>query len=293
VNEIAITYLTPPRFAAWPQVGVTIVQETRSLFRWLTWPSVDPTKRDEGAWCPTALEGGRVKGGTGPVSLLVADVDECTEGAIDRSALALAAYAGAVVPTFSATTAQPKHRIVLRVTRPMEAEEFPLAWTKMQRELEAAGIVIDRGCKNRNRLYFACVTPSLERWAELGGARLLTGEPVPVDAMLDVARQEAEEARALRARRPGPAPVRAEGRHRYTRAALTLARAHVETASEGGRHDALLREAFSLARLGLSEHEVRDALLEAFVGAAGEHRRREGEKAIRDAVSARQAQGVG
>jgi hypothetical protein len=60
------------------------------------------------------------------------------------------------------------------------------------------------------------------------------------------------------------------------------------SASEGGRHDALLKEAFSLARLDVTERHIVDALLDAFVSVAGERRRREAERAIHDAVHARQ-----
>jgi hypothetical protein len=180
-RQIAITYLTPERFEAKPQVGIRIIQEWHAILRWLTWPTVAAAKPDCGAWCPTQLDGGIVKAGSGPVSLLVADVDECEAGAMDETALPLSKYAGAVVPTFNATLEKPKHRITLLPSRDMTPEEFPLCWTKMASTLEDAGIVVDRGCKNINRLYFGCVTKSLESWL---GARLLPGEPVDIDWML-------------------------------------------------------------------------------------------------------------
>jgi hypothetical protein len=49
----------------------------------------------------------------------------------------------------------------------------------------------------------------------------------------------------------------------------------------------LSREAFALARLGLSDAEIADALLPAFLAAAGERREAEGTRTIRDAVRAR------
>jgi hypothetical protein len=284
-REIAITYLTPARFEAKPQVGVPIRQEWHSLLRWLTWPSYAEDKRAHGAWCPAALEGGAVKGGRGPASLLVADVDDCGADGLDRSVSALSPYAGCIVPTFSATRERPKHRIVLLLARWITAQEWPLAWAKFAATLGDVGTVVDRGCKNLNRLYFACVARSPEAWL---GARLLTGDPVPVDAMLSAAREEHEEQqrereRQARARRP----VREEHRNKYTGAALERARANIAAASEGARHDALLREAFSLARLGLTDNEIERNLLEAFVAVAGESRRFEGRRAIRDAVEAR------
>jgi hypothetical protein len=61
----------------------------------------------------------------------------------------------------------------------------------------------------------------------------------------------------------------------------------VAAAPAGARHAALNREAHALARLDLAEHEIAGALLPAFVESAGEGRRREGERTIRDAVRAR------
>jgi hypothetical protein len=90
-----VTYLSQSRFSAQPQVGVPIRQEWHSLLRWLIWPSFADSKKAHGAWCPTALEGGAVKGGKGSVALLVADVDECAGGAIGHSAAVLAHHAGA------------------------------------------------------------------------------------------------------------------------------------------------------------------------------------------------------
>jgi hypothetical protein len=285
---VTVTFLTPERFASQPQVGLTIEHEWHSLLRWLTWPSFADDKRAHGAWCPCALDGGAVKGGKGPVSLLVADVDECQADAIDRSAECLRSYAGVAVPTFSATRERPKHRIVLRISRTLTPGEFPIAWAKMAATLTDCGITVDKGCKNVNRLYFACVSPSPERWNELGGARILTRAPVPVDAMLAVARDEQEEERRERERQArARRRVRAEHSDRYISAALERARANIASSSQGGRHDALLREAYSLARLGLDSSDIERQLLEAFVAVAGEARRFEGHRAIRDAVHAR------
>jgi hypothetical protein len=275
--ELAITFLTPERFQAKPQIGLTISQEWHSLLRCLTWPSYGDDKRCHGAWCPTALEGGKVKGGRGPVSLLVADVDNCRPGAIDYSAEALAPYAGCVVPTFSATPERPKHRIVLLPSRSLTPDEFPLAWTKMAATLATGGIAVDRGCKNINRLYYACVARSPEAWL---GARILTGSPVDVDAMLGAAKidREREAARVTQKAQPCK-PVDAG-------TAIARAVTAVRNASAGERHDTLLRRAYSLKLDGVDEQKIVSELLPAFVSAAGEAREREGERAIRDAISA-------
>jgi hypothetical protein len=281
-REIAITYLTRARFESKPQVGLTIRRPWRSFLRWLTWPTFAGDKRAAGAWCPCALEAGRVKGGRGPVSVLVADVDEASEGALDRAAEALAGYAGCIAPTFSATPETPKYRIVLRLSRALTPDEFPLVWSKMARRLAAAGIVVDKGCKNINRLYFGCVARAPEAWM---GARFLDGSPLDVEVVLAVARTD--ETRRV------PAPTRTTiaitSGSAYTRAALRRAATAVAQAPEGERHETLNREAFALARLALDERQIADALLGPFVATAGEARRREGERAIRDAVTARSA----
>lgn len=283
MRDVTITYLTHERFAAHRQIGVQVTQDWHSLARWLTWPSYAENKRAHGAWCAAALPGGVVDEGKGPVHLLAGDVDDCPPGGIARSAEALRNFAGVVVPTFNATRGKPKHRIALLLSRPLHpVEEFPLAWSKMRRELGAAGIVVDKACKNVNRLYFACVTRSPWEWL---GAHILTGAPVDVDSMLAAAR---EDAAAERARRPKPRPVQAKHRDKYIAAAIESARNRVSSAPEGNRHETLLQEAYALARFDdLTENEIADALLVAFVAAAGEARRREGERAIRDAIAAR------
>jgi len=281
-DTITVAYLTPSRFAAKPQVGVAIEQEWHSFALWLSSPSYADEKQSEGAWCPTALEAGIVKGGRGPVSLLVADVDECAVGAIEYTAEVLRNYGGLVVPTFNATVEKPKHRIVLRLSRPLAPDrEFPLAWIKMAVELEDAGIRLDRGCKNVNRLYFACVTRSPSTWL---GARILSGPPVDVDAMLKAARADAPVS-GQHVWRPRPATKSCGDR--YVAAAVRRARDNVRDAVEGGRHETLLRESYSLARFDFSERELAELLLGPFVDVAGDARRREGERAIRDAVAAR------
>ena len=75
----------------------------------------------------------------------------------------------------------------------------------------------------------------------------------------------------------------------FRRAFLKGAAERMASTTPGDRHGVLLREAWKLAggALSLGEHEIRAALLPAFVAAAGEARRREGELAIRDAIRAR------
>jgi hypothetical protein len=133
----------------------------------------------------------------------------------------------------------------------------------------------DDGAKDASRVSYAPVVRpgTVYRFREVDGA--------PLDA------------RAVLAKQP-PAPMRAplclpahEHIDAYVRAALRRAASNVTTSDPGSRHHTLLREAFALARFNLSHEEIERVLLPAFVTTAGEARRREGERAIRDAVRAR------
>jgi len=273
----------PEQFACAPQVGTPIEQDWAAFSVWLSTPTVATDKRAAGAWCPAALPDGIVKNGSGPVSLLVFDVDDCGPDGIDRSVTSLAEFAGLVIPTFSATPAKPKHRIVLRLSRPLTPDEFPPAWRQTANALEDDGVAgLDRGCKNLNRLYFASVCPAPGAWL---GARELAGEPLDVARLLAAASADEAASSPSHARGGAVGPIRHHDA--YVRGALERARRAVEDASEGERHGTLLNEAFSLARLELDEFTIRGALLESFVARAGAHRRHEGERAIRDAVTAR------
>jgi hypothetical protein len=286
-RQVAVTYFTPERFAASPQVGLPITQTWESFRTWLSSPSFGETKREAGAWCPCALEGGIVRAGTGRVSLLVFDVDEAGPNGMTNSFEELKSYQGVIAPTFSATPENRKHRIVLLPSRDLTAGEFKIVWPTLNRRLASFDrpILIDQGCKNLNRLYFACVARSPEAW--LGAVRL-DGAPVDVDRSLEFARaaREAEENERV-ARLANMRPVDEAHRDKYVRGAIESARRNIEGAGEGGRHDALLREAFSLARLELTQDEIERELLPSFVAVAGEPRRNEGTCAIRDAVKAR------
>jgi hypothetical protein len=285
-SPLTITVLTAAEFASPVQVGSLETVDTGGFLEWLTTPTIADDKRAAGAWCPSALPGGIVKGGAGPVSLLAFDVDTCGAGGIDRTARALATYAGAVVPSYGASTGNPEkveaHRVALMPSRALDPDEFKIAWPFLDRALARAGIAIDKSCKNINRLYFATAARSLETWL---GARILRGAPVDVDALLVAARREAAEIELARAARP-TAPTHSHGA--YLQGVLRSAADNVAKATAGERHGALIYEAYSLARFSeLHDSEIHAALLGPFVAAAGEARRREGERSIADAIRAR------
>jgi hypothetical protein len=147
-------------------------------------------------------------------------------------------------------------------------------------ELGDAGIVVDGACKNVNRLYYGCIARSPAAWL---GARLLRGQPIDVDLMLAAAREDGAAGVCVGLRSTSePA-----SRDRYVAGAVRRARENVREATQGMRHETLLRESFALARFGFNEQQVATALLDPFLAVAGVERRPEGERAIRDAVAAR------
>ena len=284
---VTVGYLSPERFAAPVQIGTYVCQEWISFREALAHPRIADDKRAAGAWTACDMPEGRVNGGKGPVSLLVFDIDKAGPNGLDRTAEACAAYEGIVVPSFSATPENQKHRLVLTLSRYLKPDEFPIAWLKCATDLTIAKIVVDSACKNINRLWFGPVARSRETWL---GARILTGKPVEVEAMLRVAYEEEDERqRDLAARLACKVPVSEARLDAYIGAAIDRERRNLLSASEGGRHDALLRATYALARFeALDEDDIRGALLEPFVACAGESRRREGERCIRDAYAARQ-----
>ncbi len=287
---VTVTHFSDAQFRADPQVGTVVTRDWQAFAKWLKMPKVSPNKTGMGAWCPTVLPGGAVKDGKGDLSLLVADVDDCTHGAIQRHAETLDDLQGLIIPTYSWSFETPKHRIVLKLSRAIDPYEFTIIWPKMARDFETLGILVDKGCKNLNRLYFACATPDEDTWRASGGSIELRGQPLPVDDMLRAAQAEYAEQEAVRARKnAAKAPFVGFGgqlqsdRDRYIGGAVKSAKSNLRGASAGDRHNTLLKEVFGLTRFGLTQQQVESELLEDFVAVAGEERRLEGQKAIRDA----------
>lgn len=187
--SVEITYFTPERLARTPCVGLRIVQEWHSLVRGLlAWPRFVPLASDAGAWCPAPLEGGRADGEPGRASLVVVEVNECTAGALEHNADVLSEHAGVIVPAFDATPAQPKHRIVFRASRAMDPEEYAWVWWRVATSLRRGGIRVDPSERDPKHLYSPAVAVSPSAWL---GAHILTGVPLPVDAAIASAKEEA------------------------------------------------------------------------------------------------------
>ncbi len=279
---IPVLVLTPNRLRARQHIGLPVVFDDFDMMAvWGSRPTwIDPTgdaskdkARGGGIALGTYAGNRRTKRAWQSGRALSLDFDDA--GDVDRIADALP-YSCIIHETYSSTSAAPRCRAYLELAEPiMDVAIFDRAHAVVRRHLAAAGAVADDGAKDCSRLnYVPC------RARGMGYRfRRVEGEPLDVSRMLAAAPPpSAPTATVL------PLP---QNRDRYIAAALQRARLNVASASPGGRHLALGREAYSLARLGLREHEIRDALLPAFVAAAGEKRRAEGARFVRDAIRAR------
>ena len=276
-TPLDVLFVSPERFRCSPQIGVRIGMSWTELAHWLRAPTVGAAKDEAGAWSPALYQGNvRRKSELVHACALVVDVDQA--GDVDLVAEALAGYRAIVHETFSSTADAPRCRLVLDLTEAIDAPTYEGAHAIVRAHLLEVGIVGDEGAKDASRVSYSPV-----RRAGCG-YRFRQLEGRPFDARACLAAQPPPPPRAA-PRMPAP-----EHRDGYVRAALRHAAEAVSSASEGGRHVALSREAYKLARLelGLDERQIVGALLPAFVAAAGERREWEGRRTIRDAVWARQ-----
>ena len=179
--------------------------------------------------------------------------------------------------TFKSREGDPRCRLYVETAEPIrDLATFDKAHAIVRKHFANQGAVADESAKDVSRLNYLPVRAVGSTY----GFRRIEGAPLDIARMLSV--------------QPPPAPRTAPafpplpGRHeKYLAAAVEGERSKVAGASPGARHLALLRGAHALARFSLSEDEIADALIPAFVHAAGEARRREAERAVRDAVAQR------
>jgi hypothetical protein len=269
-----VLFVPPWRFHGRPQVGIALHFTWREFAHWLSQPTIGEAKDVAGAWSPALYHDEvRRKAALVRAHALVVDVDD--NGDVDRVADVLSRYRAIVHSTFSATPEAPRCRLVLALTEAVDAATYEAAHAVVRKHLRAGGIVADEGAKDASRVSYVPVV----RAAHTYRYRLLDGAALDARSML--AAQPPPPAHV--APRP-PTPEHADA---YVRAALRRAADSVAGSSPGTRHYALSREAFTLARLGVSDMEIEHALLPAFIASAGEGRGREGVRTIRDAIRAR------
>jgi hypothetical protein len=270
----AVLALNPEQWRQTPQTGTPCTMSWPMVRAWLSRPSWGDAKDVAGAWSPAKYKGNvRRKSAIEHVSMLVVDVDEA--GDVDRVAGELAGYRAVVHETFSSSPEGPRCRVVLPLAAPVDATTYERTHAVVRAHLHAIGIEADDGAKDASRASYVPV----RRPGTGYRFRVCDGRPLDASAVLA--------AQPVAPRRSEFRPVLPENRDRYIRGALCRAAEDVARASAGGRHHELSRQAWSLARLGLDEHEIMSALLPAWVVAAGDSRRREGERTIFDACKAR------
>jgi hypothetical protein len=272
--SLDVLFVPPWRWHSCPQVGLGLSLTWDELARWLSRPTIGVAKEQAGAWSPALYEGNvRRKSALVHAAALVLDVDD--RGDVDAVAEVVARYRATVHETFSSTPKAPRCRIVLELMQAVDAATYERVHKIVRAHLADAGVLADEGAKDASRLSFAPVRRAGD------GYRFRTLDGRPLDAQACISAQPPEPPRSA------PQLPSAENRDSYIRGALRRAADAVSSASEGVRHYTLSREAFALARFGLSDTEIAATLLPAFVTAAGERRQWEGARTIRDAIRAR------
>ncbi len=273
-RPLDVLFVSPMQFRCKPQVGTAALLTWTELGELLSRPSIAEAKDSAGGFSPARYRDDiRRKADLVWIGVLVIDVDG--NGDVDRIADAVKAYDAIVLETFSSTNDDPRSRLLLRLAEPVDAATYEELHAIVRAHLKTIDAVTDDGAKDASRLsYMPVRRPGAGYRFRINHGRALDAE------------------RVIAAQPPKPQPkpatvVAPEHRDAYVRGALVRASQAVAAASNGARHETLNREAFALARLDLSEDEIAGALVPAFVAAAGEARRWEARRTIRDAVKAR------
>jgi|HubBroStandDraft_2_1064218.scaffolds.fasta_scaffold01184_22 hypothetical protein len=271
-----LLYISPEAFHRSPQVGVPCVMPWESLAAYLSRPSVGEEKGCAGGYAlGRYVDNMRRKQNLVTLEAVVLDFDESAVGAV---AAALGRYSTITHETFSSRDEAPRCRALVRLSAPIDGLVYEKVHAILRAKLRAAGLPPDEGAKDPCRLSYSPVRRT-------GAAfRFNATEGELLDAAAVLAAQPPAPPRAA------PQIPRPEHRDAYAREALRRASSAVSSGNPGERHYTLSKEAFTLTRLGLREDEIASALLPAFVAAAGEPRRHEGERTIADAIRARRGE---
>jgi len=277
-----VLFIPPWRFRKRPQIGVPLHLTWRELARWLSDPLLSQDKASHGGFTLAKLRNGvRRKSHVLGASALGIDYDGGA-ASLARAHAAFASLRHIAYTTASHVPTAPRWRVIVGLCRSASVDEYALLWRHAARMLAARGIVLDPGAKDACRLWYV---PTVRPGAVFESCAC-DGASLDVDAVTANALAWEERERA-RSRVKAAHAKGMEHDDRYVRAALRRAADAFATATPGERHLLLCREAFKLARFEITEHEIASVLLPAFVACAGEARRLEGERAIRDAFRAR------
>lgn len=294
-EKLNILLVPPHLFWYKPQVGMPLVLSWAQLVANLSRPmyvaaepASTPEEQKKAANVAKASAGGwagglfrdNIRQGTHHIGsdVLVFDVDG--NGDVGRIAEVLSGYRFFTHETYQSTPEKPRCRAVIPLAATVDDAAYRTVHAILSGRLTRAGFLVDKCAKDPTRLCYAPVRPPG------AGFRTRQGDGAPLDA------------RALILATPPPPKPRYEApawmgtgerSPQYIEGACKRAYGAVGMASDGDRHHQLLYEAHSLARseLGLTLSDVERVLLPAFVSCAGEGRRTEGIRAIRDAYNAR------
>jgi len=160
-----------------------------------TWISEPPQAETKGAlWSPARfVDHMRRQSSVETVHALVYDIDAPhpdLETFASRVEAALPGIAWWAHSSFSSVPGALRFRVVFEVSRAMTAKEFRIVWLIGARMLSAAGIEVDRACKDASRAYYVPLMPARGAYAW----RMVDGAVLDVDYIAEVAAALAEEA---------------------------------------------------------------------------------------------------
>lgn len=280
-EAVACTLFTADELRQKPQRGTRISGTWPWLVHWTSCPSIVADKSIAGGFTLASLRDGiRRNDACETVSAIAYDHDAGTV-TVERAETVFRRVRHLVYTTASHTPEAPHWRAIVAVSRPMLPDEYKRLWRHGVVRLKSAGIDIDGGCSDVVRLWYS---PTVRPGFEATFVHRATDGPV-----LDVDQALGAEARWAAEQKTEPVQARPDTSKvvSYAMGALARAADAMSATGEGDRHALLNREAYSLARLGLSAPQIEGALLRPFVAVAGIAREAEAKRTIRDAVAAR------
>lgn len=281
-TDVRLTIFWPSDLARKPQHGHRVALTWGELVEWLGRPIVSDDKAGSGGYSlATFKDDARSLAGVEAVYALGLDIDT-GDVSVNCVASMLGLHRCVAYSTHSSTSAHPRSRAIIALSRSVTATEYPAIWGHVDARLRSAGVVVDRSAKDPSRLWFSRVV----RPGSSVEFAYHDGVPVDVDRVLALVAEHRG-----RVEHERKAPHQREGggdRSRYERRAFELAIANVVRAGPGSRNQTLNNEAFALARLpGLSSYEIAAGLVAAAERAGLP--RSEAARTVRSALGARRA----
>ena len=276
-DDVEILRIDERQFHGNPQVGTPMTLSWAALTEMLSVPATGTHKGCIGGIAMGAYDDNhRLQAKLRRTRVLVVDLDG--NAPVAAVAEAVANYRCIVLETFSSTAEQPRSRLFMKLLEDADVTTYKGLHDIVREHLKSTiQAVTDDDAKDASRLSYAPVRPAGASYdfavtygRPIDARRVLAAHPLPAPAP-----------------RSTFAPSTAAHADKYKAGALRRAADALACASDGARHGTLNREVYSLARLGLTEGEIADALLPVAVHVMGEPRRREAERTIADAVRAR------